>query len=129
MQAEAVVSSIYQAFGRGDLPAILALLDDRVRWQFIGPRGLPITGSFVGRDAAAGWFGAVAAHEGVQAFEPREMIDAGRHVTVLGWERTQALPAGAVFETEWAHVWTVEDGRVTRFWGIYDSEASANARR
>jgi len=49
-------------------------------------------------------------------------------VTVLGWERTRALPSGKVFEADWVHIFTVRDGRVVRFWGMYDTEASAAAR-
>jgi len=29
---------------------------------------------------------------------------------------------------EWAHVFTVRGGKIVRFWGIYDTEASAAAR-
>jgi ketosteroid isomerase-like protein len=49
-------------------------------------------------------------------------------VTVLGWEETAARPSGKVFQAEWAHVFTVRGGRVVRFWGIMDTEASAAAR-
>ena len=49
-------------------------------------------------------------------------------MTVLGWERTAARPSGKVFESEWVHVFSVRDGRITRFWGMYDNEASAAAR-
>jgi ketosteroid isomerase-like protein len=64
----------------------------------------------------------------IQGFEPREFLSAGEHVTVLGWEKTAARPSGKVFETEWVHVFTVRDGKVVRFWGMYDTEASALAR-
>ena len=64
----------------------------------------------------------------VLAFEPREFINGGENVTVLGWERTRARPSGKIFETEWAHVFTVRAGRVIRFWAMYDTEASAAAR-
>jgi len=124
-----VVQQAYQAFGRGDVPGILALVADQVDWRFCGSMGLPYTGVFRTRDEVKGWFGAVLAVDDVQAFEPREFIPAGDRVTVLGWERTAARPGGAVFESEWAHVFTVRDGRVVRFWGIYDTEASAAARR
>jgi uncharacterized protein len=66
--------------------------------------------------------------EEILVFEPREFISAGDSVTVLGWERTQTRPAGKVFETEWVHVFTVRNGRIVRYWGMYDTEASAAAR-
>lgn len=55
-------------------------------------------------------------------------MPAGDKVAVLGWERTRARSSGKVFETEWVHVFTTLDGRIARFWGIYDTEASAAAR-
>jgi ketosteroid isomerase-like protein len=66
--------------------------------------------------------------EDIQVFEPREFLTAGENVTVLGWERTQAKFGGRLFETEWVHVFTVREGRIVRFWGMYDTEASAAAR-
>ncbi len=66
--------------------------------------------------------------EEILIFEPREFISTGDSVTVLGWERTRARPAGKVFETEWVHVFTARDGEITPYWGKYDTEVSAAAR-
>ena len=123
-----VVQQAYHAFGRGDVPAILDLVADQVDWKFCGPRSLPYTGTFRGREQLGRWFASIPTVDDVQAFEPREFIDAGEHVTVLGWERTAARPSGKVFETEWVHVFTVRGGRIVRFWGMYDNEASVAAR-
>jgi ketosteroid isomerase-like protein len=73
-------------------------------------------------------FASIPEVDDIQGFEPREFIEGGEHVTVLGWERTAARPGGKVFETEWVHVFTVRGGKIVRFWGIYDTEASAAAR-
>ena len=117
-----------QAFGRGDVPAILALVAVQVEWKFCGPRNRPFTGTFRTREEIGRWFASIPTVDDIQAFEPREFIPGGEHVTVLGWERTAARPSGKVFENEWVHVFTVRDGRITRFWGMYDNEASAAAR-
>ena len=123
------IQTLYAAFGRGDLATILARCADSVEWVHHGSIDLPFMGRFVGKPAVAQWFADVAAHEGVQAFEPREFLAGPEHVTVLGWERTQALPNGTVFETDWIHVFVVRDGLITRFVGIYDTAASGAARR
>lgn len=123
-----IVQSLYAAFGRGDVPALLDMLSDDVEWIHRGSIGLAYMGRFVGKPAVAQWFGHVAEADGIQAFEPREFLGGPDHVTVLGWERTQALPAGGVFECDWVHVFNVKDGRVTRFVGTYDTAASAAAR-
>ena len=124
-----IVQSIYAAFGRGDVPAVLERLSDDVEWTHHGRIGLAYMGSFRGKAAVAKWFGDVAALDGIEAFEPREFLAGPDHVTVLGWERTRALPNGTVFETDWVHVFNVKDGEVTRFIGAYDTAASAAARR
>ena len=123
-----VVHAAYSAFGRGDVPAILDLLADEVEWKFVGARGLPYTGTFRTRDEIARWFASIPEVDEIQAFEPREFITGGEHVTVLGWERTRAVPDGKVFETDWVHVFTVRDGRIVRYLGMYDTQASAEAR-
>lgn len=123
-----LVQAAYAAFGRGDVPALLSMMAPEVAWQFVGDRQAPYTGRVRGHAQVAAWFQAVAQVDQIQAFEPREFLAGPGHVTVLGWERTQALPRGGVFETPWVHVWQVEEGRICRFFGMLDSEASAAAR-
>ncbi|MEW6755526.1 MAG: hypothetical protein AB1505_31790 [Candidatus Latescibacterota bacterium] len=38
-------------------------------------------------------------------------------------------PAGREYECDWVHLFTVRGGKVVRYWGMYDTEASAAARR
>ena len=122
----ATVQSLYAAFGGGDVPAFLALLADDIEWSFHGAPGVPYSGTVRGHEAVAGWLGKVVQAEDIQAFEPREFFAGPDHVTVLGWERTVSRASGRTFETEWVHVFSVRDGRVSRFWGMYDTaEAGA----
>ena len=123
-----LVQNAYAAFGSGDIPALLNMLTADIRWQFVGDRRAPYTGVVQGRSQVGEWFLAVAQADGIQAFEPREFLVGADHVTVLGWERTQALPGGGVFETPWVHVWQLKDGLFCRFWGMLDTEAAAKAR-
>jgi uncharacterized protein len=123
-----VVQAAYDAFGRGDIPAVLSLVADDIDWKFCGAKGLPHTGTYRTKSDVAKWFASIPQADDIQAFEPREFIVGGDSVTVLGWERTRALPSGKVFEADWVHIFTVRDGRVVRFWGMYDTEASAAAR-
>jgi len=122
------IQAMYGAFGRGDIAGLLAMLTDDVHWEHKGSIGLPYMGVFRGKAAVQQWFGRVAELDGIEAFEPREFLAGPDHVTVLGWERTRALPAGGVFETDWVHVFGLRDGRVCRFVGAYDTAAVAKAR-
>ena len=122
-----VVKAAYAAFGRGDIATIAALCDDKVDWQFNGGTRVPYSGRF-GKADIVNWFGHVARYDDVQVFEPREFIHGGEHVTVIGWERCAARPSGRVFESPWIHVFTIKNGKVTRFWGMYDSDVASAAR-
>lgn len=127
--ALSTVQAVYEAFGKGDLPALLAQLHTDVQWHFVGDRRAPYTGTVQGHEAVAHWFGDVARVDAIQAFEPRRFLAGEDHVTVIGWERTAALPGGKVFECEWVHVWQLRDGKVASLFGILDSEASGAARQ
>jgi len=121
--ATAVAQQAYEAFGRRDVPAILNLVADNVDWEFVGSSKLPYAGRRRDRAGVADFFAAVAQADDIEVFEPREFIEAGTHVTVLGWERSRAIDTGHAFETEWAHVFTVINGKITRFRGFFNTAA------
>lgn len=123
------VQTLYAAFGRGDIPALLEQVTDEVEWTFHGSLDLPYLGTFRGKAALARWFADVAEAEDVQAFEPREFLAGPAHVTVLGWERTRTRPAGGIYESPWVHVMSLRDGKVDRFVGMYDTAAVHAARQ
>jgi ketosteroid isomerase-like protein len=121
--ATAIVQQVYEAFGRRDLPAILSLVADDVDWEFVGSAALPYAGPRRDRQGVAEFFAAVAQTDDIQVFEPREFIESDEHVTVLGWERSKALDTGYAFESQWVHVFTVKNGRITRWRGLFNTAA------
>jgi hypothetical protein len=122
------VQAAYEAFGRGDIPALLDQLTDDVEWTFDGSTGDPYMRTARGKSDVTNWFAQVMSVDAIQAFEPRQMLAGPDHVTVLGWERTQALPAGGIFESSWVHVWQLREARIARFFGMFDTAAAARAR-
>jgi len=123
-----VIQEAYACFGRGDLPGLLALMTPDVDWEFQGDRAAPYTGRVRGTAAVGEWFAAVAQADDIRAFEPREFFAGTDHVTVIGHERTVARATGREFECGWVHVFQLREGRVARFFGMLDSEASGAAR-
>ncbi|RWA56276.1 hypothetical protein AU476_03965 [Cupriavidus sp. UYMSc13B] len=121
--ALSVVKAAYDAFGGGDVAAILDLVADNVDWKLLGPPAIPYAGQRNSKDEVARFFAEVAQADDMQSFEPREFIEAGEHVTVLGFERFLARPDGKPVETEWIHVFTVDGGKITRWRGCYDTAA------
>jgi ketosteroid isomerase-like protein len=115
----AAVAEIYAAFGRGDVPAILATLADDVAWDewqdsFAQRAGVPYLAPRAGRDDVAGFFGELATMT-VLDFAVLDIIGSGRQVAAEV-RASFALPNGGRFADEELHLWTFDDrGRVSRF--------------
>ena len=124
-----IVRKIYEAFGKGDLATILNLLADGVDWAYPGPKDIPFGGSWHGRDRVAQFFAAVGEHLEVLDFGVGQFIAQEDTVVVLGHERMRVKTTGRVYETEWAHVYTLRQGRVERFREYANSAAVAEAFR
>jgi ketosteroid isomerase-like protein len=118
-----VVQQAYAAFGRSDIPSLLKLIADEVDWECVAPKTLPYAGQRRTPGDVANFFKALPQADDIHAFEPREFIEAGEHVTVLGWEKTTAVDTQKLFETEWVHVFTVKRGKITRWRGFFNTAA------
>ena len=109
-----VVRQAYEAFGRGDIAAVLDLLTDDVDWTLQGPSAIPWAGTRRGREAVAEFFSLIGENLEFERFEPREFVAQGDTVVVLGDERSVVRPTGRAFENEWAHVYTLRDGKIAK---------------
>jgi uncharacterized protein len=113
------VQSIYAAFGRGDVPAILATLSDDVEWEYAysADPGVPWLQPGRGRDAAMRFFQALGANLDIKSFTVNDLL-VGPNV-VVGLVNIEALvkPTGRTFrEIDEAHIWRFDDrGRVAKF--------------
>jgi ketosteroid isomerase-like protein len=118
-----IVKQAYGAYGRQDVPAILDLVAERTDWKFVGPASLPYAGLRADRKEVADFFAALAGVDETEVFEPREFIESGEHVTVLGWVKVTARDTQKTFDTEWVQVFTVQDGKITRWRGFANTAA------
>ena len=63
-----LVQSAYEAFGRGDIPALAEVMADDIEWVIPGDSDIdPNAGTFKGKDAVLGWFGGLASYTGTWA--------------------------------------------------------------
>lgn len=66
-----VVHSAYAAFGKGDIPAILASLTDDCHWSHVGnPSVIPFAGTFIGKAEVGRFFENVGKSVQITRFEP-----------------------------------------------------------
>lgn len=111
-----IVQELYAAFRRGDLSSILSMLAENVQWETAFKREMITSGGrWEGRRSVEQFFGAMFAAEKVKQLEVREFIAGGDQVVVLGFNRMQTALNGMIYENDWVMVWTLKDGKITRF--------------
>jgi ketosteroid isomerase-like protein len=124
-----IVRQGYEAFGRGDIPALLNLLDEQITWVTPGPADLPTCGTRKGRAAVSEFFQTLVSMADVVRFEPKTFATQGDLVIVLGDETCRVKPTGRAVDLRWAHVFTIGGGKITAFEEIGDFSAISAERR
>jgi ketosteroid isomerase-like protein len=116
------VQTIYEAFGRGDVPAILDLMSDSVEWeQWEGSNngqdaGVPWLVRRSGKDGVAAFFQALAENLEVHSFVPVNLLEGGGQVAATISIDGTVTKTGERFQDEEIHLWTFdESGKVTGF--------------
>ena len=122
--------SAYEAFGRGDMPALAEMMADDIEWVIPGaPNENPVAGTYRGKDEVLGWFGKLAEDLDFSTFEPREFIAQGDKVVSIVYAEATVRGTGRSVVNNEAHVWTFSDGKLARFQVYFDTAAAAAAHR
>lgn len=123
----AVIKKVYDAFGRGDVQAILDSLTPDVEWQFDAPAVIPYSGRRRGPADVAGFFVAIAATEENPLLETSEFMASGDEVITLGIYSGTVKASGKSYSVRLAHIFTLRDGKIARFLNFLDTAAMADA--
>jgi ketosteroid isomerase-like protein len=118
----ATVQAIYEAFGRGDVPAILDRLDENVEWDRDAvDHGIPWLVPRHGRAQVGEFFASLAAIE-IRRFEPFAFLqDETRVAVMIRLEAAVRATSRTVRDLE-VHLWTFgEGGRVKAFRHLVDT--------
>ena len=118
----AVVQQAYKDFVRGDISAVLDSLTEDVEWTMQGPSVIPFAGTFRGREGIEEFFSLLDETIEFEQFEPRKFIGQGDTV-VQGYERDVVKQTGRGFEEEWAHIYTLRDGKIAT--GLFFEDTAA----
>lgn len=119
-----IVEQVYEAFGRKDLDAALALCHPDV--VVTQDPAVPWGGRFVGPEGAATFFiGLVGAIDSVVTTEG--LFQAGDQVVQFGRTRGTVRATGAAFDVPECHLWTVRGDRVAEAAFFIDSDAMLQA--
>jgi uncharacterized protein len=114
MEPVEIVRGIYEAFGRGDVPAILEHVAPDVEWESWADNtavaaGVPWLQARSGHEGVAEFFGIVGTM-GVTRFEVLDLLASENAVAA------EVEIDTATFKDQEMHLWTFgADGKVTRF--------------
>ena len=120
------VRSFYERLGVGDAAGALGLMAPDIEWITMWHYKVEGRGP---ERVAEGLFKPLMEEWSRFALVPTEFIADGDTVVSLGTFTGMHLTTGKATQARYAHVWTVEHGRITRFRQYIDTLAIAQARQ
>lgn len=109
-----MVKNLYELFALGDAASLLESLDENISWT--EAEGFPYGGTYIGHKAVVNnVLKKLATEWDVYLVVPDEFLDAGNRIVVLGNYSGTYKRTGKSMNVPFAHVWTIENGKATKF--------------
>jgi hypothetical protein len=125
-----IVKAIYDAFGKGDVPAVLGAFDPEIQWReaenFLYADGNPYAGP---QAVAEGVFQRIVSDVENFAVLPERFVEGGDTVVAEGRYRGTMKTTGTPIDAQFAHIWQLRDGKVVRFQQYTDTKQWSEAAR
>jgi hypothetical protein len=125
-----LVQALYAAFGRGEIATIVGAMAPDGTWESVGrPSDFPAFGPRKGQKAVQEFFDIVGRELTFSEFSPKEFYTSGDKVFVIGHYKMTVSKTGKPIASDWIHVFTFGDGKVTSFREFTDTAQAAEAYR
>ena len=122
------IKAVYEAFGRGDAPAILERVADDVDWATdANDSGAPWYGERKGKEQVGGFFEGVGGAVEVLDFEPLAFAANGDEVMTFVRFRARARATGREIDMHLHHYFRFRDGKIAYYRGSEDTAQTAAA--
>lgn len=120
---------IYAAVPAGDADTVFALLDPEVVITYYGNDAIPYAGTYAGTAGAIDFFTRVAESVEIVAMEPFHFVADGDELATWGHQVFRCRHNGVTFESDFAHIITLRDGKWRHFRDFTNSAVAADAFR
>lgn len=117
----AIIESLYEAFGRGDIATILANMTDDVVFKTNNPPSVPWHGEYHGKEGVAQFFNAIGSNCTVLSFTPELFTANMDRVVSVGKFGCRANSTGIAAESSWVFLWKLRDGLVYEYEQFHDN--------
>ena len=125
-----IVKALYDAFGKGDVQAVLGAFDPEIQWReaenFLYADGNPYAGP---QAVAEGVFQRIVSDVDNFAVHPERFVEGGDTVVTEGRYRGTMKTTGTPVDAQFAHIWQLRDGKVVRFQQYTDTKQWSEAAR
>lgn len=122
-----LAARMYETFMAGDVEGFLNLFSDDVSWQTPEIENVPLNVKFSGHENLREAISDLDKHEEFLKFEPTEYIAQGDRVVVLGSFLARSKTTDKQYATDFAHIVTVKDGKITSFYEFFDNAVAGRA--
>ena len=122
------IRNLYDLFARGDVPTVLAGFHPEIEWNeaenFPYADGNPYRGP---NGVLEGVFARILVDFESFAATPETFLDAGASVVALGRYTGTNKATGHAIHAQFAHIWWLDGGKITRFQQYTDTLQAARA--
>jgi ketosteroid isomerase-like protein len=120
------VQKVYDAYTRGDIPAILSVLNKDVIWEVMGQPDVPFAGIYHGPKDVKDFFGKLNDHVESKEFVAEHILENEHVVIATGYMNAKGRKTGRNFSSIWSMIWEFNDEeQVVHFRDCYDTIAFA----
>ena len=118
-----LVQQSYRDFQNGDVQSVLSSLSEDIEWVVPQIGGVPIGGTYHGVEEVGQFFSGLGDAQEPRQFEPREFVSQGEKVVALGHYAWHVSSTGREWDSDFAHVFIVRNGKIARFQEYTDTAA------
>ena len=125
-----VVDNMYKAFGEGDIPSVLASLDEKVVWNEAEGNPYAYGNPYIGPEAVSnGIFSRIGEEHVSFGLFDIKLHNMSNNQVLATLRYKGKYKNGNAIDVQAAHLWTINNGKATSFQQFADTKQISEARR
>lgn len=117
----------YKMFIIGNIDGVLDLCSDDIEWTSADLPSIPFAGAFHGKTGVMDFFQKLRGAVEFMDYQPQSFIADDDKVSVSGISTARVLSTGATYDDTWVHIFTMKNGKMTRFEQYHNTAAAVAA--
>jgi ketosteroid isomerase-like protein len=122
-----IVQSMYAAFAKGDIAAIMERVAPEIEWTMEGPASIPLAGRRKGHDQVRKFFQEMATTQTEHKLTIDDIVAQGDTVMSTGRFAARVNATGKRIDCAVAHIFKFRAGKVVKFLDIVDTAQMVEA--